>query len=280
MTFVLTCLAMLAFAANSLLARGALADGAIDALSFTAIRLVSGAVALGLLLRWQRGAWRPVPGSWPSAAALFVYAIGFSLAYLRLGAATGALILFATVQAGMIAWGFRRGHRANLAELAGLVIALCAFVSLLLPGLHTPDLLGSVLMMAAGLGWAAYSLRGSGSVFPLGDTAGNFMRTTLFCVPLAGLALAGGHATGSGILLALASGCITSGLGYAIWYRALRGLAPIQAATVQLTVPLIATIGGVVLLSETITARLVIAGTCILGGVGLTILSKTRQRHR
>jgi drug/metabolite transporter (DMT)-like permease len=262
---------MLAFAANSLLARGALGGGGMDAASFTAIRLISGAVALAVLLTLQRGRaiWLRPPGNWVSAACLFAYAIGFSLAYLRLGAATGALILFAAVQASMIGWGAFRGQHPGRRELVGLAIAFAAFVWLLLPGLHAPDPLGAVLMMAAGVAWGAYSLRGRMAGPPLEETAGNFLRTVPVCVLLG---LVGGHADGRGVVLALLSGIVGSGLGYAIWYRALPLLRPMAAASVQLTVPLIAALGAVVFLSEALTFRLAAAGLCILGGVGLTIM--------
>ena len=270
-TMGLTMIAMLAFAGNSLLARAALMGGAIDAASFTAIRLAAGAVVLAALLR-LRG--EPVlrAGGWASAAALFCYAIGFSLAYLRLGAATGALILFASVQVGMIGWGLWRGQRPGLQASLGLAVAVAAFVVLLLPGLRAPDPLGAALMTGAGLAWAVYSLRpGTGPA--LARTGGNFIRATVLAAPLAGLALAAGHADSQGIVLALVSGGVTSGLGYAVWYQALPGLRPLQAASVQLTVPLIASLGAVSFLTETLTSRLVLCGLCLLGGVALTILS-------
>jgi drug/metabolite transporter (DMT)-like permease len=273
-TLMLTVVAMMAFAGNSLLARDALAGGSIDAASFTAIRLVSGAVALVALLAWQRGtaAVRRAPGNWISALALLGYAMAFSFAYLRLSAATGALVLFSAVQASMICWSLARGDRPTPREMIGLGVAFAAFVYLLLPGLHTPDPLGSVLMMAAGVSWGVYSLRGRGKGPPLDETAGNFVRSGLVCVPL--LLLAGGHAEARGIGLAVVSGVVTSGLGYAIWYRALPGLSTTQAATVQLTVPIIAAIGAVAFLSETLTIRLVVASACILGGVAFAILSR------
>ncbi len=272
-TAALTATAMLAFAGNSLLARAALMGGGIDALSFTALRLAAGAAMLALLLR-GRGEART--GSWISAGALFLYAVCFSLAYLRLGAATGALILFAAVQAGMIGWGLWRGQRPGIRAGIGLAIAFAAFVVLMLPGLRAPDPPGAALMAGAGLAWAVYSLRaGTGSA--LARTGGNFARATLLCLPLALAGLVTGHADLPGAGLALASGAVTSGLGYAVWYRALPGLAPIQAAGVQLTVPLIASLGAVAVLSETLTLRLVLCGLCLLGGVALTILTKRRH---
>lgn len=275
-TAFLTALAMLAFAANSLLARLALAGPEIDASSYTVIRLVSGAVALGLLLRWRRGSGgrEGLPGHWPSALALFVYAIAFSLAYLRLGAAVGALVLFATVQCTMISWGLWRKDRPNAGELAGLVIAFGAFAYLVSPGLGKPDLLGSALMVLSGIAWGVYSLRGRGARDPLGDTAGNFIRSTVFCLPLAAIALLDHAVTVRGVALAAASGIVASGLGYAVWYRALPGLSPTQAAIVQLTVPVIAALAAVALLDEPVTTRLVLSTVLVLGGVALAILSR------
>ena len=278
-TVLLTFIAMVAFAANSLLARAALGGGAMDAASFTAIRLVSGAVALTMLVAWQSGRdrVRARPGNWVSAAALLTYALAFSLAYLRLGAATGALILFAAVQGTMILWGLLRRDRPTVPEGIGLVIAFAAFVWLLLPGLDTPDLAGSVLMMASGIAWGVYSLRGRGAGNPLDQTGGNFVRAAVLGCPLVLAPLFGGHATGGGVGLAMVSGVVTSGLGYAIWYRALPLLSTTQAATVQLTVPVIATVGALALLGEAPSLRLVVAGSCILGGVALAILTHRRR---
>jgi drug/metabolite transporter (DMT)-like permease len=275
-TILLTVLAMIAFAANSLLARSALDGGAIDAVAYTAIRLCSGAAALLLLISWQRGRsiFRARPGNWPSAVALFAYALAFSLAYLRLGAAVGALVLFASVQGTMIFWGIIRRTRPTLRELAGLVIAFAAFLYLVLPGLNAPDAIGSVLMVVSGIAWGIYSLRGRGSASPLGDTAGNFLRAALICIPLALLPTFGAGVTARGVYLAAASGVVASGLGYAIWYRALPGLTPTQAAVVQLTVPVIAAAGATVFLSEVLSARLVLASICILSGVALAITSR------
>ncbi len=279
MILLLTVVAMVAFAANSLLARAALGgsalgDGAIDAASFTAIRLMSGALALAVIMAAQGG--RRPAGSWGSALCLFLYAIAFSLAYLRLGAATGALVLFASVQASMIGWGVVRRQHPSVGELAGLAVAFSAFVWLLLPGLQAPDPVGAVLMIAAGVAWGAYSLRGRHVASALGDTAGNFARAAVFCVPLVGIGVWLGHASLGGVGMAVASGVVASGLGYSIWYRAVAGLRPIQAASVQLTVPVIAAMGAVLLLSEALSLRLVVAGLCILGGVGLTLVMKGR----
>lgn len=278
MTLLLTCIALVAFAANSLLARAAMADGIIDPVSFTAIRMVSGALALALLLAAQkrRDILQARPGSWASAAALLAYALAFSLAYGRLGAATGALILFAAVQGTMVLWGALRADRPTRAELAGLAIAFAAFVWLLLPGLDAPDLGGSVLMLAAGIAWGIYSLRGRKAGSPLDATAGNFARAALLCLPFVATPFMGGHADATGIALAVVSGAVTSGLGYVIWYRALPRLTTTQGAAVQLTVPMIAAFGGIALLGEILTLRLAVASAFILGGVALAIAAKRR----
>lgn len=277
-TIFLTVVAMIAFAANSLLARAALAGGGIDAASFTAIRMLSGALALAVMLLARGGVpglARP-PGSWRSAGLIFLYAIAFSFAYLRLGAAVGALILFGSVQGTMIAIGLARGDRPTGRELAGLAVAFAAFIYLVLPGLHAPDPAGSVLMVIAGSAWGFYSVRGRGIGDPAGATAGNFLRAAPLSIPFALYGLAAGHADGQGIVLAVLSGAITSGLGYIVWYQALPGLSTTQAATVQLTVPIIAALGAVAMLGEPLTTRLVVASLCLLGGVAFAILSKRR----
>lgn len=286
-TLVLTALAMVAFAANSLLARAALADGAIDAASYTLIRLLAGALVLAAVVGWRAGAagLRALPGSFVSAAALFAYALFFSLAYLRLGAATGALVLFAAVQGSMILWGMLRRDRPGPQELAGVAVAFAAFAWFLAPGLHAPDPAGAALMTLSGIAWGVYSLRGKGVADPLGATAGNFVRAALLALPLAPLALLGtpfGPAalTGEGVMLAVVSGAVTSGLGYVIWYAALPGLTATQGAVVQLTVPVIAAAGAALLLAEAPTLRLAVASVAILGGVALAILAKRRPAPR
>ena len=279
MTILLTAIAMLAFAANSLLARAALADGGISAVAFTTIRLGAGAAILSLILVWQHRAQaiRLRSGNWISALCLLTYALCFSFAYLRLGAALGAVILFAAVQARMITIGMVAGHHPNRQELAGLVIASAAFVWLMLPGLHAPNPLGASAMVLSGCSWGVYSLRGRGRGDPSAETGGNFVRAALISLPIA--LVAGAMGTLGPILpdkfaIALTSGAITSGLGYIIWYHAMPRLTPLQASTVQLTVPIIAALGAVVFLSETLTLRLALAGTAILGGVALTILAR------
>ncbi|MDQ6681382.1 MAG: DMT family transporter [Pseudomonadota bacterium] len=271
--FVLTLLAMLAFAGNSLLCRMALLHTAIDAASFTSIRIVSGAIALGLIVR-LRSEPRRLLGSWGSATSLFAYAAAFSFAYVSLTAATGALLLFGAVQATMIGYGRWKGERLRARQTAGLVMASAGVVGLLLPGLSAPPLQGSVLMLAAGVAWGVYTLRGKGSGDPLRVTAGNFVRAAGLAVALCAAMLPWASIDRAGAGYAIASGALASGLGYAVWYTALAGLKVTGAATVQLSVPVIAALGGVVFLDESVTLRLVIASVAILGGIALVVIDR------
>jgi len=274
---------MIAFASNSLLCRAALTQTNIDAASFTFVRIVSGAAALWIVLKMQRRlrverTASPLversAGTWLSALALFVYAAGFSFAYNTLAAGTGALLLFGAVQATMILWGLGRGERLHAIQIVGLVAAVTGLVVLVFPGLSTPPLIGSILMLAAGVAWGIYSLRGKGEKHPASATAGNFLRAlpmaaavSIMLVPWARLDLAG-------ISYAALSGAITSGLGYVIWYRALGGLKAASAATVQLSVPVLAAAGGILLLGEPITLRYVLASIAVLGGIALVVIEK------
>jgi len=268
---LLTALAMLAFAGNSLLCRIALKQTSIDAASFTTIRLMSGALMLGLLLRW-RG--RSAGGNWPSAFALFVYAAGFSFAYVRLSAATGALLLFGAVQATMIGYGVWRGERLLRLQLVGFLLALGGLVGLMLPGLAAPPLVSALLMLGAGLAWGIYSLRGKGAGDPTQVTAGNFLRAVPITAALSLLMVNELSLDRAGVGYAVLSGALTSGLGYAIWYQALPTLKATQAAIVQLSVPVLTAVGGIVLLGEPITWRMALASGAILGGIALVILEK------
>lgn len=275
--FGLTSLAMLAFAGNSLLCRLALKHTSIDPASFTTIRLVSGAVMLFLIVKLRR---RPAVGrgNWLSGFALFAYAAGFSFAYVSLTAATGALLLFGAVQATMISHGLWAGERLRSLQLLGLLLAFGGMVGLLLPGLAAPPLLGSILMLGAGVAWGFYSLRGKGAGDPTGVTAGNFMRAAPMTLVLSLLLLSQPEVRASldaaGFGYALASGALTSGIGYAIWYTALPALKATQAATVQLSVPVITALGGIVFLGESLTLRLILASIAILGGIALVILER------
>jgi drug/metabolite transporter (DMT)-like permease len=268
---------MVAFASNSLLNRLALGQRSIDAVSYTAIRLVAGALALWLLSFFQRKNTAPnVRGNWLSAAMLFLYAIAFSFAYLSLSAGTGALILFGSVQMTMIFVALRSGERPHLLEWLGIVLAVSGLVYLVLPGLRAPSPLGSALMMMAGVAWGVYSLRGRGASSPLADTTGNFMRAVPLIIVLRLATLNNLHLTQPGILLAILSGAIASGLGYVIWYAALTGLTATRAAVVQLSVPVLAAWGGVVLLGEDVSLRLLLAAALILGGIALAIAGRRK----
>ena len=271
--FILVALAMIAFAANSLLCRLALRGGAIDAASFTTIRIVSGALVLWAIAR-MRDATMTSAGSWSSAAALFGYAVAFSFAYIELSAAVGALILFCSVQVTMIGWGLWRGERIAARQAAGLGLAIAGLVGLLWPGLSAPPPGSAALMLAAGIAWGIYSLRGRRSGDPTIATAGNFMRAVPFAVVLSLVTLGGASADAAGVLYAIASGALASGLGYAIWYTALPGLTATKAATVQLSVPVIAAAAAVVLLDEAITLRLLLGSAAILGGIALVVMAK------
>ena len=281
--------AMLAFAGNSLLCRMALKHTTIDAASLTVIRLISGACMLWLVVWLTRGdasverKGQPLPGNWLSACALFVYAAAFSFAYVSMSAATGTLLLFGSVQATMIGYGVWAGERLRTLQWAGIALAVAGLVTLLLPGLDAPDPLASLSMVSAGAAWGVYSLRGKaapnpGLNNPTEVTAGNFLRT----VPMA-LALAlvvsqllpdGLRPDRTGMAYAGLSGALASGLGYAIWYQALPALKATHAATVQLSVPVIAALGGVLLIGEALTGPLVLASVTILGGIALVIMQK------
>ena len=272
-TIALTVLAMIAFAANSLLCRAALKHTGIDAASFTSIRLVSGALMLWLLMRLRRGTHAGA-GNWWSAATLFAYAAGFSFAYISLPAATGALLLFGAVQATMIGHGLWTGERLQRLQLVGLTLALAGLVGLLLPGLSAPPLTGSLLMLGAGIAWGIYSLRGKGAGDPTQVTAGNFLRVVPITAVLSLLMLDRVSPDLAGVAYAVASGALASGIGYAIWYTALPALKATHAAIVQLSVPVIAALGGIIFLSEPLSIRLVLASAAILGGIALVITEK------
>lgn len=274
-TIVFTAMAMLAFAANSLLCRLALQQGSIDPATFSSIRVVSGAITLALIVRLRTEPSSPSHADWLSAVMLFVYVAFFSFAYLTLPAGTGALILFGTVQLTMFSAGLRAGEMFGFAGWLGLAMAVAGLVYLVSPGVAAPPLVGAVLMAIAGIAWGLYSLRGRGVTNPLATTAGNFARATPFALLLSLVFSANAYTNASGIALAIASGAITSGIGYVIWYAALSKLTAMRAATVQLSVPLIAAFGGVVFLSEAVTPRLVAATAAILGGIGLVLTSRS-----
>ena len=271
--FILTLMAMIAFAGNSLLCRLALKQTRIDAASFTFIRIFSGATALWLIMKMRNAPWKKA-GNWPSGAALFAYAAAFSFAYNSLSAGTGALLLFGAVQATMILWGLRKGERLHAIQIIGLVVALSGLVVFLFPGLSAPPLSGSILMLGAGVAWGVYSLRGKTEKNPAGATTGNFLRAVPLAAIVSVLLLPWVRLDRAGIGYAVISGAIASGLGYVIWYTALSGLKATSAATVQLSVPVLAATGGILLLGEPITFRYLVASIAVLGGIALVVIEK------
>lgn len=274
-----TGLALVGFAANSLLCRGALRTGDIDPATFTSIRLAAGALTLAVIVRSRGGAPRS-PGSFASAAALFAYAIAFSFAYVRLDSGTGALLLFGAVQMTMVGWAIARGERPRTREWVGLVAALGGLVVLTFPSLSSPPPLAAASMITAGAAWGVYSLRGRGTADPLKATASNFARAVplAFVVSLLSLGMSSSvNVSARGASYAVASGALASGIGYSLWYAALRDLSATRAGIVQLAVPVMAALGGVLLLGEHLTGRLALATCAILGGIALAT-SRPRAR--
>ena len=277
-TVALTLLALVAFASNSLLTRLALGTRQLDAASFTALRLASGALMLTAIVLVQSRSWGALRGAAIAGPlALFVYAAPFSFAYLRIGAAVGALVLFGVVQLTMIGYGIARGERPTPIMWLGLVLAGGGLLVLTVPAVSRPDPLGVLLMVAAGIAWAVYTLVGRGTSDPLAANARSFLWSTPLALLLVALARAPVHATARGIVLALVSGAVTSGIGYAIWYRALPRLTVTQAAVAQLSVPVIAAAGAVLTLGESLTPRLVLSGVAVLSGVGLVLSARSRK---
>ena len=274
-TIILTGLALIAFAANSILCRLALGSEAIDASSFTVIRLLSGTIVLLIIIGSTRNTTgASTKGSWAASFMLFLYAITFSYAYISLDTGTGALILFGSVQITMILLSLIAGIRLHFTEWAGVTIAFTGFVYLILPGVTAPSTIGFLLMTVAGIAWGIYTLKGRSSKSPLMDTAYNFFRTTPLVILLALITINNINYSSEGILLALLSGGITSGIGYTIWYIALGGLSSTQAAVLQLSVPVIAALGGVIFVSEAITFRLTISAAMVLGGILMVVLGR------
>jgi drug/metabolite transporter (DMT)-like permease len=276
-TLALTALALVAFAANSLLCRMALQPPAIDAATFASVRVVSGALALALVLHVQASPRSAPHADWLAAILLFAYVALFSFAYLTLSAGTGALILFGAVQVTMFGAGLRAREPFAPVAWLGLALAAAGLVGLVLPGLSAPPLSGALLMGAAGVAWGGYTLRGRTASHPLAATAGNFLRAALPALVLSLLLARRAHASVTGLACAVLSGALTSGLGYVIWYAALAHMSSLRAATVQLAVPPLAAFAGVLVLAEPVTTRLVIASTAILGGIALVLV--TRGRH-
>jgi len=305
-TLLLTCSALIALSANSVLCRLALQtdqdSAGIDAASFTLIRLSAGAAMLMLLLQLRnakrglrsrrpppppdlnptitRAADNAKPGSWLAAIYLFSYAIAFSYAYNSLDTGTGALILFGAVQLTMIIVTLLSGTRLNRSEWLGLTLAFSGFIYLVQPNLSTPSLLGFILMTLAGIAWGGYTLKGRGSSDHLAETAFNFVRTLPLAALLLVISIYQGQISASGVWLAIASGALASGIGYSIWYRVLADLTNTQAAAIQLLVPVIAAAGGVIFVNEPLSWRLLIAALMILGGIALTVIGRYTQTRR
>lgn len=274
-TLVYTTLALFAFAANSVLCRLALGSNTIDASSFTAIRLLSGVLVLFVLLKMSNSNKEVASqGSWFSSIMLFLYAITFSFAYISLDTGTGALILFGSVQITMIIVSVFSGNKLHIAEWIGISIAFTGLIYLVLPDVSTPSFMGFLLMTVAGIAWGIYTLKGRGSINPLVDTAYNFLRTTPIVLILLLVTFYNSHYSSEGIVLAILSGAIASAMGYTIWYIALSGISVTQSAVIQLSVPVIAALGGVLFISEVITLRLILSGLLILGGILIVILKK------
>jgi drug/metabolite transporter (DMT)-like permease len=275
---LLTLLALLAFAGNSILCRLALKETAIDPATFTSVRIISGAVLLGIVATIRKNNGRS-QGGWFSATALFLYAAGFSFAYTQLSAGTGALLLFGAVQATMIIWGSLQGERLHAGGALGLALALCGLVGLTWPGVSTPPLLASCSMLAAGIAWGVYSLRGRAVANPLHATAANFLRAVPLAILLSGFLWSRLNLDRTGVVIAIISGAITSGLGYVIWYAVVPELGAIRASIVQLCVPVLAAIAGIAFLKETLNTRVSLAAAAILGGVALALVKKSARNQ-
>ena len=277
-TIAYTALALVAFAANSILCRIALRNSTIDPATFSTIRLIAGAATLLLVTALTRKGSAPTEGSWLSAGMLFLYAVPFSFAYTLLTTGNGALILFGSVQITMMTAALWSGERPHPVQWLGLGLALGGLGYLVLPGLEAPPIAGAALMALAGFSWGVYSLRGRGAANPLVQTTSNFVRSIPFVVAVSLIAIPRFHVEKEGVLLAIASGAVASGMGYVIWYRALQGLSAARASIVQLLVPCLAALGGVIFLAEAISLRLVLATVLVLGGISLALHARARQR--
>jgi drug/metabolite transporter (DMT)-like permease len=273
---ILTAFTLVAFAANSLLCRMALGGHLIDPVSFTTLRLVSGAMALIPISRLVSESKTPQKtiGSWGSSFALFAYAAAFSLAYVSLSTGMGALILFGSVQVTMIGAALKSGENLGPAQWGGSAAAIVGLIYLVLPGISAPDALGTLLMCVSGIAWGVYSIRGMSASAPVSMTTGNFIRSSPITIIASTVAFSAVHLDPFGILLALISGVVTSGLGYVLWYKTLLSLTTTQASVVQLVVPVLAAFGGVAFLSEQMSVRLIVASALILGGVTLAVIKR------
>lgn len=275
---LLTSLSMIAFAGNSLLCRLALVHTHTDPASFTTIRVISAAVMLSLLVSISSARKTRKTRSWMPALSLFVYAAGFSFAYTHLSTASGALLLFGGVQLTMIGYGLYKGERLATIQLIGFLIAVSGVTVLLMPGIESPPIASAVLMLIAGAAWGIYSLKGQGIIYATASTKDNFKRTIPLAIVLNVLMLKNTNVDAAGLMYAVASGAIASGLGYALWYRVLPALKATHASTVQLSVPVIAAIGGYLFLDETLDLRIILASVATLGGIALVLLVKTPSK--
>ena len=273
-TLTLTGVAMLALAANPLLCRMALGAGHIDAASFTSVRVIAGAIMLKLLMAWTRRSSERKPVDWRAVVTLFGYMIFFSFAYLSINVGTGALILFGAVLLTMFAVALKSGERFSTLSWVGLAIAILGLVYLVSPGVTAPEPVGAILMAIAGVAWGLYSLLGRGETDPLGATADNFLYAVPLAVAVSLVFWSDAHTSWHGVSIAALSGAIASGLGYVLWYAVLAGMPATRAATAQLSVPVLAALGGVMLLSEPLTLRLAVSSVATLGGIAIVMLQR------
>jgi drug/metabolite transporter (DMT)-like permease len=279
---LITLLSLLAFAANSVITRFALQETSIDETSFIMLRVVSGAIFLWLYLSFKKNNKAYKAGTWLAAFSLFIYAVSFTYGYGLIAAGTGALLLFGSVQITMTIAGYREGERLNVIQITGFVLALIGLVILMLPGISSPSIMGALLMCISGVAWSIYTLQGRGASSPAASTAGNFIKAAPMAILLWTIVYLSSSDTinlaRDGVIYALLSGIITSGIGYIIWYSVLPELKATQAAIVQLSVPLLVTLAGALLLNETITMRVILASATILLGTVLVLTFK-KKRH-
>jgi len=276
--YLLTALTMVAFASNSILCRLALGEQAIDAASFTALRLLSGAAMLAVILAYRNDQFSLKKVNLVSASMLYIYAACFSFSYIKLSVATGALLLFGAVQLTMTGFAIAKGERPGLHSWLGILTAFAGLIYLLLPGVSAPPLFSAMLMIIAGIAWGIYTLRGKGAEQPIVTTGWNFIGTIPLAILTVLLSEADIRLTSEGIILSVVSGALASSLGYAIWYSVLPRIKPINAATLQLSVPIIAAFGGLVLVGEAVSLRLLIASLLVLGGIYVTIRASSASR--
>jgi drug/metabolite transporter (DMT)-like permease len=279
---MITLLALFAFAANSLITRFALEKTTIDEASFIMFRVVSGALFLWLFLVIKKDKKILQNGTWFAAFSLFIYAVSFTYGYGLIAAGTGALLLFGSVQITMTIAGYREGDRLNVIQLLGFALALGGLVILMLPGISAPSFMGAFLMCISGVAWSIYTLQGRGVNNPAAATTGNFIKAAPMALLLWLIVYVSANdiinLASDGVIYALISGIVTSGIGYIIWYSVLPELKATQAAIIQLSVPLFVTLAGAILLNESITLRIVIASFAILAGTFLVLAFKHSEQ--